>query len=350
MTNVLLNTEKWARIDRTTRHDMATTMSMLQELVVADIELFTDCSDAFLQNVLPLFDKVVYQPGEIIKTTGSVHQYVWIVESGGVKVVDGKGTVLHRNDVVGMHSLTPDASFCVYTAYAARQGAVCMRISRDSLNAMFTKYPQDQVLVMRNGLKYATRRPQADILVAMQMQVAKRGHPNRLSNLHKQTNSKSAPNMLKLSASTDADTKQVDSRKTQVTGDATVNLHPKHILTSSKRTHSKSVPNVLEFQDSTDARSTLENKRPREKSRASSITQTNPAVTLHKKHHNISSGALFYANVISQENSQSVPENGSMVEPSHMTIGHTHLVFWLMFALSLMLFPFERLLFPEPPF
>lgn len=372
---------------------MASTLS--QELAATGTELFTECADAFLQDVFPLFDNVVYLPWEILKTSGSVQKYIWIVESGSVRVVDGKDTVLRTNGVVGMHALvTPSASVGVYTVYATRQGAVCMRIALDSLKCMLRKHPQDKALVMRNGLKYATRRPQGDIVLAMQRQVANRGNvsaqfsttisqPSRLPLFRKQTYSKRAGNVLQYIESTTADTEhraemdaadsltavihsQMDRRRTHLTGDTT-HSHPENTLTLFRKTHSKSVGNVLESREPTFAprrnirmttnAETLQ-KTPRH---SGSSPQTTELATLHRTRcpsdTSISGGALFYANVV--YDCRRAAEHGGIVESARLTIRRTSknvtiacvsLLCLPMFVLCLAIFPFECQLFLEPWF
>jgi len=165
------------------------------EFVLADINIFSDCSEQFLQDVFPLFEKVNLLPWEILKTTGSVCKYIWVVVTGNVYIVDGNDNVLNKNDVVGIYQQIYDQSIHIYTAYATQQGAVCMRISQEYLKAMFTKYPQDKEIIMRKGLKYINRIPQGHIMTAMKMQVSHGGKhlTDMFSHRRKLKRSKSLP-------------------------------------------------------------------------------------------------------------------------------------------------------------
>ena len=194
-------------------HSMRTTKS--QEWSLREVELFQGCSEHLLQNVYALSKQVSYLRGEVLKTAGSKYTHMCVVISGDVRIVDGMDTVLHKNHVVGIYSQINDLGIYVYTAYAARNGATCMRISRKSLNAIFNKYPQDKRIIMLNCLKFVNRRPRAHILAAMRMQVDGSanqftGHhmtkkkPVQSSHSSRPTHSKSSPSALGFTASTNA--------------------------------------------------------------------------------------------------------------------------------------------------
>ena len=187
-----------------------------------DVELFMDCSEHFLQDIFALSEEVGYLPGEILREAGRENTYIFVVIVGNVHIVDGKDTVLHENDVIGIYSQINKLSVCVYTAYAATEGAICMRVSRELLDTMLVKYPQDKVIIMRNTLKFVHRRPRGHVLAAMQKQVSNFGN-QFMTNVH--------PNVF-----------------------------------SYRKRKSKSAPNVLEFPESTKAHSTLEIKRNRQNS------------------------------------------------------------------------------------
>ena len=148
----------------------------LHKLFLRDVELFRHCSEHFIEDVFKLSESVGYVPGEILREVGRTNKHTWVVVSGSVNIVDGKDTVLRRNDVVGIYSQINDLGVCVYTAYATRQGAICIRISQKLLKAMLKKYPRDKVIIAHNTLKCVNRRPQQHIMVAMEMQVSNRGN------------------------------------------------------------------------------------------------------------------------------------------------------------------------------
>ena len=142
-----------------------------QKLFTKDVEIFKDCSEQFIQDIFTRCEKISYLPGEIIRHAGRSNKHVFVVVRGSVNVVDGNDTVLTRNDVVGIYSHIHDLGFCVYTSYAARKGAICIRITNKLLDAVFKRYPKDKKIVLRNTLNYVNRRPRAHILSAMQLQV-----------------------------------------------------------------------------------------------------------------------------------------------------------------------------------
>ena len=75
--------------------------------------------------------------------------------SGAVQIVDGEQiiSVNRRNDAVGIFAILFELRHFLYTAFATQQGAVCMRLSREGLNEMLQKYPQDKEILMRNAFK-----------------------------------------------------------------------------------------------------------------------------------------------------------------------------------------------------
>lgn len=308
---------------------------------ITDIKLFVNCTDAFLGEVLPLLDRVVYLPGDILKTRGSAHQYVWIVQSGGVSVFDDKGTVMCRNDVISMHALmSRDASVCVYTACAAQDGAVCLRLSRDLLNLTLHKYPRDKKVVMYNGFRYALRRPQAHILLAMQTQVATRGngltdvsttspHSNPLALVQEHKYANSVPNLSKLVAPTTTDMKgttevvavnlppapksvRKDSRKAYFAQDTTY-LNPEHIRARFQERYSKSTGNVSMSREMTNARSAPQENRLE---RASSMMPHE--ATLHKARRH--SGSSTTSRGSSTTNSE-IPPRVAILQSTHRHSG-----------------------------
>jgi len=198
------------------KHSMRTTKS--RELSLRDVEIFQDCSEHFVQSVYELSITVIYLPGEVLRTAGTKNAHIWVVMSGDVHIVDGMHTVLHRNHVVGIYSQINNLGFCVYTAYAARNGAICIRISRQTLHAIFTKYPQDKCILMRNSLKFVNRRPLQHIITAMHMQV--RNTVNQFIRNH------------------------------------TTKLKPDHSLRCKRSTHSNNSPGALDFTASKNAHST----------------------------------------------------------------------------------------------
>jgi len=245
------------------RQNMAATK--FQKVFLRDVEIFTDCSGHFLQDVFALSKKVSYLPGEIIREAGRANTHILVVVWGSVNIVDGKDTVLIRNDVVGIYSQIDDLGFCVYTAFAARKGAICMRISRTLLNTMLKKYPQDKMIIMRNTLKYVNRRPRAHIVAAMQMQVSNcESHftegsmtnlnPNKSSHRKKATHSTSLRDVFEVTGSTKAHS-TVGIEMLQE-GPMT-NLNPNKFSNRKNKTHSKSLRNVSEVTGSTKAHSTL---------------------------------------------------------------------------------------------
>ena len=353
---------------------------------IADIKLFVNCTDAFLGEVLPLLDRVVYLPGEILKTRGSAHQYVWIVQSGGVSVFNDKDTVMCRNDVISMHALmSRDASVCVYTACATQDGAVCLRLSRDLLNLILDKYPRDKKVVMYNGFKYAPRRPRAHILLAMQAQVANRGkgltdvsttspHSNPLALVQEHKYATSVPNLSKWVAPTTTDMKgttevvavdlppahksvRKDSRTAYFAQDTTY-LNPEHIRASFQERYSKSTGNVSMSREMTNVRSAHQENRlerassmmPHEATlhkarRHSGSSTTNSEIpprvailqsthrhsgsstqigeeTTLHKTHGFTSGTRLYSNIVSQSVTKGAAEHGSLVEPAYCEIRH----------------------------
>ena len=192
---------------------MRTTKSHWSSLTA--VEPFLGCSEHLLQNVYALSKQVSYSPGEVLRTAGSNNTHMWIMLSGDVRIVDGMHTVLRKNHVVGIYSQINNLGVCVYTAYAARNGATCIRISRKSLNAIFNQCPEDKRIIMRNCLKFVNRRPQAHILAAMRTQVDRSGHqftglqmttfkPVQSSHSSTPTHSKSSRSALEFTASTNA--------------------------------------------------------------------------------------------------------------------------------------------------
>jgi len=348
----------------------------LYEFFLRDVKNFTDCSEHFLQDVFALSEKVSYLPGEILRTAGRKNTHVWVVFSGKVHIVDGNDTVLDRNDVVGIYSQMNELGFCVYTAYAAREGAICLIISQQLLNTMFKKYPLDNVIIMRNTLKCANRRPRAHILAAMQMQVSnsqshfgegsvKNLNPNKYSHSENRTFSKSAPTVLEFPASTKAHStlgnEMVPEGSLSVlklnygnnyTEDSMSKIRSNGFACRQERTFSKSGSNVLKFQESMDRRSILEIQRDGQDcltemdirlnavfmtEHANCIAQINlekskslaQATFQRARRHsaNISGGALFYSNVILQEKYKSATEYVTNGQTSHLKLGHT-LKFW----------------------
>jgi len=132
--------------------------SFISRKLLTGIKLFTDCSEHFLQDVCVLLREVSFVPEEIVNSAGEVCKEVWFVVSGAVQNVDGEEiiSVIHKNEAVGIYAVLFDRRHFVYTAYATRQGAVCMRLSRDGLNEMLKKYPQDKEILMRNGFRAIT--------------------------------------------------------------------------------------------------------------------------------------------------------------------------------------------------
>ena len=327
------------------------------EFFLRDVEIFNDCSEHFLQDVFVLSEEVSYSPGEILRSAGRKNTHIWVVISGNVHILDGKNTVFHRNDVVGMHSLINDLSVCVYTVYAAEEEAICIRISCQSLNDMFTKYSQDKVIIIHNSLKHIHRIPRAHILDAMQMQVSNSGNilnngsmanlnANKFSHCKKTTKSKSVPNVLE------------STKLTKAHSTVGIEMDSNRFPYCEKLTYSKSVPNVLKFTGSMDGRSTREIQIARQKSltemhavlmaeHADSIAQKNyenskipEQKTFEKaRRHSVgesfsnktsqphkarrhSGGALFYSCVISQAKSKSATKYVRIGQTSHLKLGH----------------------------
>ena len=233
--------------------------------LLRNVEVFTGCSVHFLKDIFAECEKVSYLSGEIIRVAGRTNKHILVVVEGSVNIVDGKNTVLHENDVVGIYSQINDLNFCVYTAYSARKGAICIRIWRKKLNDMFGKYPQEKTIIMRNTLKYVNRRPRAHILAAMQMQVSYRKNqfqegsitnlnPNESSHCKRRTHSRSVFNVLKcielLKAHSTVGIEMVKD------GPMT-NLDQNESSHRKKATHSKTLRNLFKVTQSTKAHSTL---------------------------------------------------------------------------------------------
>ena len=162
--------------------------------------------------------------------------------------------------------------------------------------------------------------------------------------------------MVSANSQADVRNSQMGTRTTHLTGDAT-HLQPKNILTSFRKTHSKSVGHLLESREPTDAPRrnilmTTDVKALQKTRRHSGGTPQNKALTtLHKERRHsgssISGAARFYANVITQYDSQNAADNGGTVEPAYlrirrtaknMTIACISLVFWLTCVLFLAIY------------
>jgi len=265
------------------RENMGSTK--IQKVVLRDVDIFKDCSEHFLQDVFALSEEVSYLSGEIIKEVGRVNTHIWVVVSGSVNIVNGNDTVLHNNGVVGIYSQMNNLGFFVYTAYAAREGAICIRISKQVLNTMFKKYPQDKQITIRNTLKYVDRRPRAHILAAMQMQVNNAGrhftegpmtilNPNKSSHCKKATHSKSLRNVFEVTESTKPHSKlgieivpecslsapNLNYGKND-TKDSMNKIRSNGLACRQDRIFAKSSRNVFKFKESMDGRSILEIQR-----------------------------------------------------------------------------------------
>ena len=147
-------------------------VTKFKDLLIRDSKIFNNCSEKFVQDILSVSEKVKYFPGEMIRDAGSANNHVFVVVKGQVNIVDGKDTVLHKNDVVGIYSHMNGLGFCVYTSYASQKGAICIRVSKKLLNFFFKTYPRDKEIIISNTLRYVNRRPREHILSAMKMQVS----------------------------------------------------------------------------------------------------------------------------------------------------------------------------------
>jgi len=129
--------------------------SFISRKLLTGIRLFIDCSEHYLEGLCVLLREVRFVPEEIVFSAGEVCKEIWFVVSGAVQLVDGEQiiSVNRRNDAVGIFAILFELRHFLYTAYATRQGAVCMRLSREGLNEMLKKHPQDKEILMRNAFK-----------------------------------------------------------------------------------------------------------------------------------------------------------------------------------------------------
>jgi len=129
--------------------------SFISRKLLSGIRLFIDCSEHYLEGLCVLLREVRFVPEEILFSAGEVCKEIWFVVSGAVQIVDGEQiiSVNRRNDAVGIFAILFELRHFLYTAFATQQGAVCMRLSREGLNEMLQKYPQDKEILMRNAFK-----------------------------------------------------------------------------------------------------------------------------------------------------------------------------------------------------
>jgi len=120
------------------------------------VELFHRCSDQMLDSVCVLLLEVSFVPEETVFTSGEISKEMYFVVSGSVEELDGDDekvtAVAHKN-----HSLGALAFFFglrqFTTARASRSGAVCMRLTRESLFEVLKIHPKDEEAVMQNSLR-----------------------------------------------------------------------------------------------------------------------------------------------------------------------------------------------------
>ena len=131
--------------------------SFISRDFLTKIELFFDCSEQYLDTVCVLLREVNFIPEETIFLAGDVCREMFFVLNGAVHEVEGDEgdkvvKVCRRNEAVG-----PLAFFFglrqFFTARASRQGAICMRLSREALFDVLKKYPEDEEVLLRNAFK-----------------------------------------------------------------------------------------------------------------------------------------------------------------------------------------------------
>ena len=124
---------------------------------LSKVFLFRGCSGQFLDAVCVLVHERHFSPEQSIGTAGSVAQSLYILVHGGVEAYSNESSRIKKLSRKGSAVGSLSCFFGIrqyMNTRAARQGAVCICLARDSLTEVMQIYPKDEERVHKNALNF----------------------------------------------------------------------------------------------------------------------------------------------------------------------------------------------------